>query len=120
MVPSPGITPNHRWLQVSGDTTVWSAEQLAWQVRDRRVPWLTLTGTNGKTTTAQMVHHMLVTGGRRSVRAGNVGRPLVEAVIGATVPFHGDQTVRAQPSLAAQALGRVGSVGRTGRPPTSH
>src|SRR3954462_1488021 len=81
VVPSPGIAPNHRWLQVSGDTTVWSAERLAWQVRDRRVPWLTLTGTNGKTTTAQMLHHMLVTGGRRSVLAGNVGRPLVEAVM---------------------------------------
>jgi UDP-N-acetylmuramoylalanine--D-glutamate ligase len=81
VVPSPGIAPHHPWLKVPADTTVWSAERLAWQLRDRGVPWLTLTGTNGKTTTAQMLHHMLVTGGRRSVLAGNVGRPLVEAVM---------------------------------------
>ena len=38
-------------------------------------PWLTVTGTNGKTTTVQMLEAILRAAGLRAVAAGNVGLP---------------------------------------------
>jgi UDP-N-acetylmuramoylalanine--D-glutamate ligase len=44
-------------------------------------PWLTLTGTNGKTTTVKMLAAMLAAAGLRATSAGNVGTPLLTAVL---------------------------------------
>jgi UDP-N-acetylmuramoylalanine--D-glutamate ligase len=57
--------------------------ELAWRLRDpdRPAPWLAVTGTNGKTTTVQMLDRILRAAGLRSAAAGNVGLPLVEAVM---------------------------------------
>ena len=44
-------------------------------------PWLAVTGTNGKTTTVQMLDAILRAAGLRSVAVGNVGLPIVEAVM---------------------------------------
>ena len=51
--------------------------------RPRR-PWLAVTGTNGKTTTVQMLEAILRAEGLRTVAAGNVGLPLVEVVMDPT------------------------------------
>ena len=80
LVPSPGLRPNHPWISSARTTTIWSGEKLAWQLRPPAVPWLTVTGTNGKTTTVQMVDSMLRNGGHASLAAGNIGLPLAEAV----------------------------------------
>ena len=61
----------------------------AWRLRDAGpegppTPWLAVTGTNGKTTTVQMLDAILRAAGLRSVAAGNVGLPLVEAVMDPT------------------------------------
>jgi UDP-N-acetylmuramoylalanine--D-glutamate ligase len=80
LVPSPGIPPHHRWITGPGVATVWSGEQLAWALRSPRVPWLTVTGTNGKTTTVQLLAAMLNQAGYRARAVGNIGVPLVEAV----------------------------------------
>jgi len=37
-----------------------------------------VTGTNGKSTTVSLIHHLLVSAGRDAKLAGNIGRPLVE------------------------------------------
>ena len=47
-------------------------------------PWLCVTGTNGKTTTVQMLDAILRAAGLRSVAVGNVGLPIVEAVMDPT------------------------------------
>ena len=62
---------------------VWGEVELAWRLRDpeRPAPWLAITGTNGKTTTVQMLEAMLRAAGLRTVAAGNVGLPIVEAVM---------------------------------------
>jgi UDP-N-acetylmuramoylalanine--D-glutamate ligase len=60
--------------------------ELAWRLRDPGVPWLGVTGTNGKTTTVGMLEAILLAAGRRTVAAGNVGFPLVDAVT-ATPPY---------------------------------
>ena len=46
-----------------------------------RVVWLCVTGTNGKTTTVQMLDTILRAGGVHSIACGNVGLPIVEAVM---------------------------------------
>ena len=44
-------------------------------------PWLTVTGTNGKTTTVNMLASILRAAGLRATSAGNVGTPILEAVL---------------------------------------
>jgi UDP-N-acetylmuramoylalanine--D-glutamate ligase len=62
---------------------VWGEVELAWRLRDRDHPgaWLCVTGTNGKTTTVQMLDTILRAEGLRSIACGNVGLPIVEAVM---------------------------------------
>lgn len=89
VVVSPGWRPTHPALvaaQAAG-VPVWSEIELAWHLRTptaatgEPAPWLALTGTNGKTTTVEMLASILAADGRRAAAVGNVGRPLVEAVI---------------------------------------
>jgi len=47
---------------------------------DRVVPWLAITGTNGKTTTTQMTESILNAAGLRACAVGNIGRPILEAM----------------------------------------
>lgn len=80
LVPSPGIPPHHRWIARARAKAIWSGEQLAWNLRPPGVPWLTVTGTNGKTTTVQLLADMLTAAGHRALAVGNIGVPVVEAV----------------------------------------
>ena len=41
---------------------------------------LAVTGTNGKTTTVSLIHHLLKTAGKKSLLAGNVGKPLLDCL----------------------------------------
>lgn len=86
LIPSPGLPPHHAWIVGARTPVVWSGEQLAWQLRPGGVPWLTVTGTNGKTTTVRIVDALLRAGGHRSTAVGNIGTPLVEAVFADPVP----------------------------------
>ena len=45
------------------------------------MPWLGITGTNGKTTTTQMLESMLRAAGLRTAAVGNIGRPIMETVL---------------------------------------
>jgi UDP-N-acetylmuramoylalanine--D-glutamate ligase len=62
---------------------VWGEGELAWRLRDLDHPraWLCVTGTNGKTTTVQMLDTILRASGLSSIACGNVGLPIVEAVM---------------------------------------
>src|SRR5206468_12473147 len=42
--------------------------------------WITITGTNGKTTTTQLVTAMLLADGRRARACGNIGTPVLDAI----------------------------------------
>ncbi len=85
VVTSPGWAPSSPLLAQAAQrgVPIWGEVELAWRLRDpeRPAPWLAVTGTNGKTTTVQMLEAMLRTAGLRTVAAGNVGLPLVEAVM---------------------------------------
>ncbi len=86
LVPSPGLPPLHTWITSAAVAVVWSSEQLAWQLRPVGVPWLTVTGTNGKTTTVQLLDALLRAAGHRSMAVGNIGTPVVEAVFSDPLP----------------------------------
>ena len=85
VVTSPGWRPDAPLLAqaVARGIPVWGEVELAWRLRDpgHDTPWLAVTGTNGKTTTVQMLEAILRTAGLRTVACGNVGLPIVEAVM---------------------------------------
>jgi len=85
VVASPGWRPDAPLLAaaVERGIPVWSDVELAWRVQPvRGAPaWLTVTGTNGKTTTVEMLAAILSAEGLRSAAVGNVGTPVVEAVM---------------------------------------
>ena len=84
VVASPGIPPTHGWFRdaLARGLEVWSGEQLAWQLRPTpAAPWYAVTGTNGKTTTVSLIDAIFRRDGRRSVAVGNIGVPLVTAVM---------------------------------------
>ena len=88
VVTSPGWRPDQPLLAaaLAAGTEVIGEPELAWRLRPvdetgRTVPWVAVTGTNGKTTTVGMVESILRAAGLRTVAAGNVGLPLVSAVL---------------------------------------
>jgi UDP-N-acetylmuramoylalanine--D-glutamate ligase len=85
VVTSPGWRPDSPVLVAAGERNVpvWGEVELAWRLRDRDrpIPWLAVTGTNGKTTTVRMLSEMLRASGLRVATAGNVGDPVVSAVL---------------------------------------
>ena len=88
VVTSPGWSPRAPLLTqaMARGVPVWGEVELAWRLRDpdHAAPWLAVTGTNGKTTTVQMLDAILRAAGLRSVACGNVGLPIVEAVMDPT------------------------------------
>jgi UDP-N-acetylmuramoylalanine--D-glutamate ligase len=85
VVTSPGWRPDADLLARAAERglPIWGEIELAWRLRDpeHAAPWLCVTGTNGKTTTVQMLASILTAAGLRAVAAGNVGLPLLEAVM---------------------------------------
>ncbi len=92
LVVSPGWKPSAPLLAqaYARGVPVWGEVELAWRLRDANpstghpAPWLAVTGTNGKTTTVQMLDSILTAAGLRSAAVGNVGRPVTEAVMDPT------------------------------------
>ncbi|MCY7411763.1 MAG: UDP-N-acetylmuramoyl-L-alanine--D-glutamate ligase [Salinibacterium sp.] len=84
-VVSPGYSPNHRrivWARDRG-IPIWGDIELAWRLRDKLgepAGWIVVTGTNGKTTTAQLAEHVLRGAGLRAAAVGNIGVPVLDAL----------------------------------------
>ncbi len=82
LILSPGIRWDHpavedlrrRGVQVDGELVP------AWEA-SRPVPWIGITGTNGKTTVTHLVHHLLNSNGIDAPMAGNVGHSAAELVL---------------------------------------
>jgi len=80
IVPSPGVPADDPFLKVarSKRITVWSEIELAYRFLEGEL--IGITGSNGKTTTTTLVHHILSTAGYQTILAGNVGTPLISCV----------------------------------------
>ncbi|MFC8450214.1 UDP-N-acetylmuramoyl-L-alanine--D-glutamate ligase [Kitasatospora sp. NPDC057223] len=89
IVTSPGWPPNSPLFTAAeqAGVPVWGDVELAWKLRRPLVstgepaPWLAVTGTNGKTTTVQMLASILTAAGRRTAAVGNVGVSVLDAVL---------------------------------------
>lgn len=88
VVTSPGLRPDTPLLAAAraAGLPVWSEVELAWRMRpaEGAAPWLCVTGTNGKTTVVRMLTAMLRANGEEAVAAGNVGKPIMEAILDPT------------------------------------
>jgi UDP-N-acetylmuramoylalanine--D-glutamate ligase len=87
VVTSPGWRPDQPLLVAaqSAGIEVIGEPELAWRLRPLRergpTPWVAVTGTNGKTTTVGMLASIFRAAGLRTIAAGNIGVPLIEAVL---------------------------------------
>ena len=84
-IVSPGWKLDHSLIQElqSNSVEIISELDFAWKVKTEVNPgqkWVALTGTNGKTTTVQMLESILVTAGISAIACGNVGTTAIEAV----------------------------------------
>ena len=85
VVRSPGVPRQAPPLAAAyaAGTPVWSEIELASRVLPN--PLMGITGTNGKTTTTELLAHLLRAGGRHAVACGNQGTPL-SGLVGQVAP----------------------------------
>jgi len=79
VITSPGVPETVevlRWAR-RARVPIWSELELG--ARVARTPYLAVTGTNGKTTTTEMIAAILRADGRDAVACGNVGFPFTTA-----------------------------------------
>ncbi|MDG9715342.1 UDP-N-acetylmuramoyl-L-alanine--D-glutamate ligase [Streptomyces sp. DH24] len=85
IVTAPGWKPDKPLFAAAerAGVPVWGDVELAWRLRGPdAAPWLAVTGTNGKTTTVQMLACILEAAGLRTAAVGNIGVSLLDAVLG--------------------------------------
>jgi UDP-N-acetylmuramoylalanine--D-glutamate ligase len=86
VVTSPGWQPSSPLLAAaaSAGIEVIGEVELAWRMAAELADppvWLAVTGTNGKTTTVGMLESILHAAGADAVACGNVGLPVVDALL---------------------------------------
>jgi UDP-N-acetylmuramoylalanine--D-glutamate ligase len=83
VVVSPGVPPDAAPVVAArrAGVEIWSEVELALRALDGAIPYAAITGTNGKTTTTDLVAHLLQAAGRRASAVGNIGTPLSEVAM---------------------------------------
>ncbi len=78
-VLSPGIDPASRLVCnfSSRGVEIIGELELGWRFCEK-IPVIAVTGTNGKTTTTELLAQMLNACGQRTIACGNIGKPLSE------------------------------------------
>ncbi|MFB7715027.1 UDP-N-acetylmuramoyl-L-alanine--D-glutamate ligase [Streptomyces sp. NPDC056105] len=84
VVTSPGWKPSSPLFAAAAEAgvDVVGDVEIAWLLRGPgAAPWLAITGTNGKTTTTQMLASILEAAGLRTAAVGNIGTPIIDVVL---------------------------------------
>lgn len=81
IVPSPGVPPLPGF-QAARERGIPILSEIEIASRFLRGMIVGVTGTNGKSTTATLIHKILKDAGRRAYLAGNIGTPLISYVDG--------------------------------------
>ena len=84
-IVSPGWKRNHPMIEQLRSTgaELLSEIDFAWKVKEEIAPnqkWIALTGTNGKTTTIQMVQSIFDHSSKSGIVCGNVGEPVISVL----------------------------------------
>ena len=86
VVVSPGVPAHHPVFAACEQAGIdlWGEVELAWRLQEEGPhagrPWLTVTGTNGKTTTVGMLGQILRSAGVKVEEVGNIGTPITRAI----------------------------------------
>ncbi len=80
VVLSPGIDPDSPLAQNFSSRKIETIGELELGWRSCERPVIAITGTNGKTTTTELVAQMLNACGQRTIACGNIGKPLSDIV----------------------------------------
>src|SRR4051794_27918775 len=80
VVPSPLVRPEHAAIVAARAAGVLVRSEIDLAAERATVPIVAVTGTNGKTTVTSMTVAMLQHSDVRAVAAGNIGRPLIDAI----------------------------------------
>lgn len=80
VVISPGISPQTKIVKkiCSKNIPIISDIELAGCFTKK--PIIAITGTNGKTTTTNLIEHILNSSGKKAISCGNIGKPFIEVV----------------------------------------
>ncbi|GAC1588672.1 MAG: UDP-N-acetylmuramoyl-L-alanine--D-glutamate ligase [Hymenobacter sp.] len=81
VVKSPGIPEKAPVVQALREKSIPVISEIEFAGRYTRARCICITGTNGKTTTTLLIHHLLKSAGLNVGLAGNVGYSLAEQVI---------------------------------------
>ncbi|MGH9025326.1 MAG: UDP-N-acetylmuramoyl-L-alanine--D-glutamate ligase [Acidimicrobiia bacterium] len=109
VVPSPGVPPAHPVLVAATNARVPIRSEIDLAAERLPAPLVAVTGTNGKTTVTTLIAAMLERAGRKTVAAGNIGRPLLDVadagadldvVVAEVSSFQLEFTTRFRPRIA--------------------
>jgi UDP-N-acetylmuramoylalanine--D-glutamate ligase len=81
VVLSPGIDPVSPLATNFSSRNIETIGELELGWRSVSVPVIAITGTNGKTTTTELLAQMLSACGQRTIACGNIGKPLSEVAL---------------------------------------
>ncbi len=84
VVVSPGVNARERRFDVlrNAGVEIISELEYAWRLLPPGVKVVAVTGTNGKSTTTSLIHHLLTEAGKKALLAGNIGIPLTTEIVG--------------------------------------
>ena len=83
VVTSPGFAPSSRPLRDAAVRGIPIVTEAGFALDHLSIPFIAVTGTNGKTTVAEVASRMLVASGVDAIAAGNIGTP-VSDIVGTT------------------------------------
>jgi UDP-N-acetylmuramoylalanine--D-glutamate ligase len=87
VVVSPGIAWDHPELERMRQSGIAVLGEMTLAARaSDEIPWIGITGTNGKTTVTHLVQHLLSQGGLLAPLCGNVGVSAAEVALGCLQP----------------------------------
>ena len=81
LIISPGIPDSIPILQKCREENIPIVSEIEFASWFTESPILALTGSNGKTTTVNLLHEMCISDGKNSLLGGNVGIPFSENVL---------------------------------------
>ncbi len=108
LLMSPGVDGRAPRFQEVRDLRTAILSEIEFAASYIDAPVIAITGTNGKSTTTSLIHHLLKSNGLNSVLAGNIGTPLIaeaarkrpDAVVVEVSSFQLEEIIHFKPHIA--------------------